>query len=122
MILISSILYSQKNYKLPFVGMKSFSFCGGNACESEITISKNGKVKIITYGFMREESFIEYNGLYKPIIWIKDQGKITHGYKIINGNTIYQVDLKGKYKKDCFEGTICKSFLYYTDQNGNVKY
>lgn len=114
--------FSQTKVELPFIGMKTFTFCGGNSCESEITINKNGNCVIVTYGFMREEKYTEYKGKYKKIIWIYENGKKSYGYKIVGKNTIFQIGLTGKIKKDCFENQICKSYLYYTDKNGHVQY
>lgn len=114
--------FSQEKVDLPFVGSRSFSLCEGNACESEIIISSNGNCKIIIYGFMRDEKTIEYNGKYKPIMWIYENGKKAYGYTIVGKNTIFQIGLDGKVKKDCFDHQVCKSFLYYVDKNGNVKY
>ena len=50
-LLFSVLHFSQSNVKLPFVGIRSFSFCGGNACESYIEITKNGMCRIESYGF-----------------------------------------------------------------------
>ena len=122
LLLFIQFVFSQSSVDLPFIGMKSFSFCGGNACESEITISKNGNCSIVSYGFMRDEKHIEYNGKYKQIIWIYENGKKSYGYKIVGKNTIYQIGLDGKTKKDCFDDNICKSYLYYVDKNGHLKY
>ncbi len=122
-IAIMQLGFSQANVQLPFVGMKSFSFCEGNACESEITITKNGNCKIVSYGFGREESRIEYEGKYQAILWIYEKGKKAYGYKIVGKNTIFQVGLNGKIKKDCFyENQVCKSYLYYYDKKGHLQY
>lgn len=111
---------TQNTIELPFVGIKTFSFCEGNACESYIEINKNGNCKIESYGFDGTVTK-EYNEKYSPIIWIYENQKKSYGYKIL-GNTIYQIGLNGKIKKDCFENQLCKSYLYYTTEDGEVKY
>ena len=107
-------------YSLPFVGIRSFSFCGGNACESYIEIDEKGNCKIESYGF-DGSSIEEYNGKYSSIIWIYENQKKIYGYKIV-GNTIYQVGLDKKVTKDCFDNQLCKSYLYYTTEEGVVEY
>lgn len=114
--------FAQSKLDLPFVGMRTFSFCGGNACEWEIKINKNGNCTIVSYGFMREEKYVEYKGKYKKIIWIYENGKKSYGYKIVGKNIIFHIGLNGKAKKDCFKNQICQSYLYYVDKNGHVRY
>ena len=104
--------YLQNNKNLPFIGVRTFSFCGGNSCESEIIINNEGSVKIISYGFLREEKTIEYQGEFKSIMWVKENNKVKYGYKIVGNDSIYQVDLNGKPLRDCFENELCKSYLY----------
>ena len=120
LLAISNFYLTQSKAQLPFVGTKSFSFCEGNACSSEIRIFKNGLTIIVTYGFFGDEN-IEYNGKYKPILWVYEKGQRSYGYKIVK-NVIYQVDINGKIQKDCFANKVCKSFLYYEDSNGQITY
>lgn len=121
-LLFSVLHFSQSNVKLPFVGIRSFSFCGGNACESYIEITKNGMCRIESYGF--DGTVIkEYNGKYAPTIWIYSKGKKERGYRIIGNNTIISLKPNGQPERDCEpRGKICESYLYYTDKNGNVRY
>ena len=123
LLTFSQIVFSQNNVELPFVGMKSFSFCEGNACESDITIYKNGTCKIVSYGFMREDNRTEYKGKYQSILWIYKKGKKDYGYKILEKRNIIIVGPNGKLKRDCFyENQPCKSKMYYVDKNGHVQY
>ncbi len=120
LLVISNFYLSQSKVQLPFVGTKTFSFCEGNSCSSEIRIFKNGLTIIATQGFFGDEN-IEYNGKYKPILWVYENQKRSYGYKIVK-NVIYQVDSNGKTQRDCFENKLCKSFLYYEDNNVQLKY
>jgi hypothetical protein len=121
LLLCLQMTFAQVKSKLPFTGMKSFSFCEGNACESEITINKDGYCTIVSYGFMREEKHTEYKGKYQEILWVYKNGKKSYGYKIVGGNVIFQVETNGKVSKDCFDSQACKSKLYYWDKNGNLQ-
>ncbi len=91
---------------LPFVGKRLFNFMGGSGTEQSITISKDGKTKIMFHGVT--SSSTEYKGKFTNPIKLKDGT----GY-LFKDDKVYLLQKNGKVEQGCKDdGVPCVSELY----------